>query len=307
MDLTPVIQRLCAFLPQHAVQANQSLKCYTTFRIGGPCDLMAFPENEGQTVRCIQTLREYGVPHLVLGNGSNVLIHDEGIRGCVIKLSHKGDEVVVDNANSTMFVGAGESMMKVAEHAIEHGLAGMEFASGIPGTLGGTVYMNAGAYEHEMKDIVKTVRVLTNEGEILEVDNADMEFSYRKSAAQKKGYLILGATLVLTPDDPKNIRFRVDDFSRRRREKQPLSYPSAGSTFKRPNGFFAAKLIDDAGLKGACVGDAQVSELHAGFIINKGHATCSDVMALMQHIESIVLEKFGVQLKPEVRLLGPTL
>lgn len=307
MDLSPVIQRLRAFLPQHAVQANQSLKGYTTFRIGGPCDLMVFPENEGQTIQCIQTLREYGVPYLVLGNGSNVLIHDEGIRGCVIKLSHKGDEVVVDKTNNTMFVGAGESMMKVAEHAIEHGLAGMEFASGIPGTLGGTVCMNAGAYDHEMKDIVKSVRVLTKEGAILEVDNASMLFSYRKSVAQKNGWLILGATLQLTTDLPENIRFRVDDFSHRRSEKQPLSYPSAGSTFKRPDGFYAAKLIDDAGLKGVCMGDAQVSELHAGFIINKGQATYSDVMALMQYVQRTVLEKFGVQLKPEVRLLGPTI
>ncbi len=307
MDLTPAIASLRAFLPQHAVQVNQSLKCYTTFRIGGPCDLMVFPENEGQTVRCIQTLHDYSVPYIILGNGSNVLIHDEGIRGCVVKLAHKGDEVTVDTADHTMFVGAGESMMKVAEHAIRNGLAGMEFASGIPGTLGGAVYMNAGAYEHEMKDIVKSVRVLTQQGQVLEVDNDAMQFSYRKSVAHNNGWLILGATLQLRPDQPENIRFRVEDFSRRRCEKQPIAYPSAGSTFKRPNGFYAAKLIDEAGLKGVHIGGAQVSEQHAGFIINRGEATCADVLALMKQIQRIVFEKFGVQLKPEVHLFGPTL
>jgi UDP-N-acetylmuramate dehydrogenase len=270
MDWTAVINRLRSFMPQDGVLVNQSLKHFTTFRIGGPCDIMVFPENDEQTVRCIQTLREGGVPYLILGNGSNVLIHDSGIRGCVVKLLHKGDEVMVDELDHIMFVGAGESMMKVAEHAIDYGLSGMEFASGIPGSLGGTVFMNAGAYEHEMKDIVKSVRVLSTDGSVLDVDNAEMQFAYRKSAAQKNGWLILGATLQLSPDDPKAIRRRVDDFSRRRHEKQPLAYPSAGSAFKRPNGFYAAKLIDDAGLKGVRVGDAEVSELHAGFIINRG-------------------------------------
>ena len=241
MDFMPVIARLRSFLPQHAIQVNQPLKCFTTFHIGGPCDLLILPENETQTVQCIQSLREFEAPYFVLGNGSNVLIHDEGIRGCVIKLSHKGDEVAVDKDRHTMFIGAGESMRLVARHAVENALAGMEFASGIPGTLGGTVFMNAGAYEHEMKDIVESVRVLTGDGAVLEVDNEAMCFSYRKSAAQENGWLILGATLKLTPDSPENIQFRVDDFARRRQEKQPLMYPSAGSFFKRPQGQYAAK------------------------------------------------------------------
>ncbi len=307
MELTSVIARLHANLPQHAVKTNQPLARYTTFRIGGPCDILILPENEQQTVRSIQILREHGVPFMILGNGSNVLVHDEGIRGCVVKLAHKGDEVRVDKENHTMFVGAGEGMMRVAAHAIEHGLGGMEFASGIPGTLGGTVFMNAGAYEHEMKDIVKNVRVLTCEGTVMDVENESMGFAYRSSAAEKNNWLIMGATLQLYPDTPDNVQYRVDDFTRRRSEKQPLAYASAGSTFKRPNGHYAAKLIDEAGLKGASVGDAQVSMLHAGFIINRGNATCADVIELMAYIKRTVYEKFGVTLKPEVHLLGPTL
>lgn len=307
MELASVIASLRAVLPQHAIKTNQPLKRYTTFRIGGPCELMIFPENEQQSVRSIAILRTYRVPFFILGNGSNVLVHDEGVHGCVVKLAHKGEEVRVYHADHTMFVGAGEGMMRVAEHAIRHGLGGMEFASGIPGSLGGTVYMNAGAYEHEMKDIVKSVRVLTEDGTVMDVDNASMQFGYRKSAAQQNHWLILGATLQLYPDTPENIQDNVNDFARRRSAKQPLDYASAGSAFKRPNGYYAAKLIDDAGLKGASVGDAQVSTKHAGFIINRGNATCADVMELMERVRQKVFDAYGVMLTPEVRILGPEL
>lgn len=180
----------------------------------------------------------------------------------------------------------------------------MEFASGIPGTLGGTVSMNAGAYEKEMKDIVNSVRILTQEGEIKEISNAEMAFGYRTSAVLKNNWIVLGATLQLQQDDPVEIQARIDDFTHRRRTRQPLEYASAGSTFKRPEGFFAAKLIDDAGMKGYSVGDAQVSEKHAGFVVNKGKASAEDVLVLMSRIQAAVKEKFGVDLKPEVRIIG---
>jgi UDP-N-acetylmuramate dehydrogenase len=307
MEITPIIDHLRAFLPSHAIKESALLKDMTTFCIGGPCDLLVSPEDEEQGVRCINALREAGIPFVVLGNGSNVLVHDEGIRGCVVRFRHRGDEVVVNGDGHTLYVGAGEGMMRVAHFAIKHGLSGVEFASGIPGTLGGTVFMNAGAYECEMKDVVQSVRVLTRGGEVMEIDNPGMRFAYRSSAAQENDWLILGATLRLTPDAPENIRARVEDFSRRRREKQPIDVPSAGSTFKRPQGHFAAKLIDDAGLKGARVGGAEVSTLHAGFIVNRGGATYADVVALMTHIKRVVADRFGVALKPEVRLLGPML
>jgi UDP-N-acetylmuramate dehydrogenase len=307
MDPTPVIARLRAVLREQAVQTDRSMKELTTFRIGGPCDLLVLPQNESEGVECIRTLRDFGYPYVVLGNGSNVLVHDEGIRGCVVKFSHKGDEVTVDNQNHTIYVGAGEGMMRVAYHAIRHGLGGMEFASGIPGTLGGTVFMNAGAYGHEMKDVVQSVRVLTQQGDVREIGNAEMFFSYRHSAAQDNGWMILGATLRLYPESPETIEQKVSDFWRRRSEKQPLHLPSAGSAFKRPEGHYAAKLIDDAGLKGASVGDAEVSFQHAGFIVNRRNASCADVMALMDHIEQTVFERFGVMLRPEIKLLGPTL
>ena len=195
-------------------------------------------------------------------------------------------------------------MMSIAVRCAKEGLAGMEFASGIPGTLGGTVSMNAGAYEKEMKDIVNSVRILTQEGEIKEISNAEMAFGYRTSAVLKNNWIVLGATLQLQQDDPVEIQARIDDFTHRRRTRQPLEYASAGSTFKRPEGFFAAKLIDDAGMKGYSVGDAQVSEKHAGFVVNKGKASAEDVLVLMSRIQAAVKEKFGVDLKPEVRIIG---
>ena len=210
----------------------------------------------------------------------------------------------MDGNAATLYAGAGETMMTIAVRAAKEGLAGMEFASGIPGTLGGTVSMNAGAYEREMKDIVKSVRIVTPEGEIRDVSNEEMAFGYRTSAVPKNNWIVLGALLQMTPDDPGKIQERIDDFTHRRKTRQPLEYASAGSTFKRPEGYFAAKLIDDAGMKGYSVGDAQVSEKHAGFVINKNNASAADVLALMEQIQKTVKEKFGVDLVPEVRVIG---
>lgn len=307
MDVDSIVNRLLAYVNEASLLRDEPLKNHTTFRIGGPCDLMIVPKTQQQIVDTVQTLRACNAPFVILGNGSNVLVHDNGIRGCVIKLTNTGEEVVVDRANARLYAGAGETMMALANRCAREGLAGLESASGIPGTLGGAVYMNAGAYGQEMKDVVYAVRVLTCEGVVQEISHEQMCFGYRTSAAQQNGWMILGATLQLTPDDPAAIAARIADFTRRRRDKQPLMYASAGSTFKRPQGHFAAKLIDDAGLKGAHVGDAEVSTMHAGFIVNKGHASYADVMALMELVERTVMEKFGVKLRPEVRLLGETL
>ena len=304
MQIAAIEQRLLMGIPASMIRRNEPMASHTTFRIGGPCDLFISPETEEQIVFCIQTLRQMQVPMMVMGNGSNVLVRDGGIRGCVVKINSSGAEMQVDPKAQTLYAGAGETMMAIANRCMEEGLTGQEFASGIPGTLGGAVMMNAGAYEHEIGEIIQSVRVLTEEGQVCEIANADMHFGYRTSAATTHRWVVLGATLRLEKADPEQVRAKVQDFTRRRRAKQPLMYASAGSTFKRPEGHFAAKLIDDAGLKGASVGQAQVSEMHAGFVINRGGASARDVLALMQKIQQTVQERFGVTLQPEVKIIG---
>ena len=299
-----VLQRLRAVLPARNILENEPMRLHTTFRIGGPADVLCLPENDEQVAQTVALLKEEQIPFYIVGNGSNILVKDRGFRGCIVKMLHQGREIRVDREAKTLYAGAGETMMSIAVRCAKEGLAGMEFASGIPGTLGGTVSMNAGAYEKEMKDIVNSVRILTQEGEIKEISNAEMAFGYRTSAVLKNNWIVLGATLQLQQDDPVEIQARIDDFTHRRRTRQPLKYASAGSTFKRPEGFFAAKLIDDAGMKGYSVGDAQVSEKHAGFVVNKGKASAEDVLVLMSRIQAAVKEKFGVDLKPEVRIIG---
>ena len=299
-----VLQRLRAVLPAKNVLEQEPMRLHTTFRIGGPADVLCLPENDEQVAGILTILKQENVPFYVVGNGSNILVKDNGFRGCIVKMLHKGSEIRVDGKASTLYAGAGETMMTIAVRAAKEGLAGMEFASGIPGTLGGTVSMNAGAYEREMKDIVKSVRIVTPEGEIRDVSNEEMAFGYRTSAVPKNNWIVLGALLQLAPDDPEKIQERIDDFTHRRKTRQPLEYASAGSTFKRPEGHFAAKLIDDCGLRGLTVGDAQVSEKHAGFVINKNNASAADVLALMEQIQKTVKEKFGVDLVPEVRVIG---
>lgn len=298
------LQRLRAVLPAGRVLENEPMSLHTTFRIGGPADVVCLPENDEQVAHTLAVLKEENVPFYIVGNGSNILVRDGGFRGCIVKMLHQGCEIQVDRGAHRLYAGAGETMMSIAVRCAKEGLGGMEFASGIPGTLGGTVSMNAGAYEKEMKDIVYSVRVLTQAGEIREVDNEDMAFGYRTSAVPQNHWIVLGATLQLEPDDPAEIQARIDDFTHRRRTRQPLEYASAGSTFKRPQGYFAAKLIDDAGMKGHAVGDAQVSEKHAGFVVNRGKASAQDVLQLMGEIQAAVKARFGVELAPEVRVIG---
>jgi len=281
---------------------SEPMSRHTTFKIGGPADYFLTPETEEQLKDTFVAAKSAGLPVMIMGNGSNMLVGDKGIRGAVICLCKKLNSIKVND--SEIYVGSGVLMSKVSSVALSHSLSGFEFASGIPGTVGGGVYMNAGAYGFELKEIIKSVRYMDNDGKIAEILCEDCEFGYRKSIFEKQGYTILGATFKLNKGDATEIRAAIDDYTKRRVTKQPIEKPSAGSVFKRPEGYFAGALVEGAGLKGFSIGGAQVSEKHAGFIINTGNATAKDVLDLIEHIKAVVLEKDGVVLEPEVRLVG---
>lgn len=284
------------------VQTDELMKPHTTFRIGGPADYFIRPGNPEQIAGIIRICREQGLPWFVLGNGSNLLVSDSGYRGVVIQIYKNFSSVEIQE--SAVRVQAGALLSAVAKKAQQQGLSGMEFASGIPGTLGGAVMMNAGAYGGEMKDILREVSVLTGEGEIRILTRDQLKLGYRTSIIKEKGYVVLEAVLELKPGDPQNIEKRMEELKEQRVTKQPLEYPSAGSTFKRPEGYFAGKLIMDSGLRGYRVGDAQVSEKHCGFVINRGNATAEDVLTLIRDVQEAVYSKFQVKLETEIRFLG---
>ncbi len=285
---------------------NEPMKNHTTFRIGGPADVLVCPETEDGFIRGLGWCRRQKIPVYIIGNGSNLLVGDKGFRGVVFKICRNLDKTDIIEEDSVVRVhaGAGVMLAKLAKDVSAEGCGGFEFATGIPGTLGGAVAMNAGAYGGEMKDILKSVRAVDMEGNIREFSLEELELGYRTSRIQKEDWIVLSAEMVFEKGDAGAIMARVDELSRQRREKQPLEYPSAGSTFKRPEGYFAGKLIQDAGLKGYRVGDAMVSEKHSGFVINAGAATAEDVRRLMADVDGRVYEKFGVHLEPEVRLIG---
>ena len=285
---------------------NEPMKNHTTFRIGGPADVLVCPETEDGFIRGLGRCRRQKIPVYIIGNGSNLLVGDKGFRGVVFKICRNLDKTDIIEEDSVVRVhaGAGAMLAKLAKDVSAEGCGGFEFATGIPGTLGGAVAMNAGAYGGEMKDILKSVRAVDMEGNIREFSLEELELGYRTSRIQKEDWIVLSAEMVFEKGDAGAIMARVDELSRQRREKQPLEYPSAGSTFKRPEGYFAGKLIQDAGLKGYRVGDAMVSEKHSGFVINAGAATAEDVRRLMADVDGRVYEKFGVHLEPEVRLIG---
>ena len=298
METTLAHELRCAF-PGLALWENEPMKSHCSFRIGGPADVFAEPGSEAELRELCRFLRENGTEPAIVGNGTNLLVHDEGVRGAVI---HVGETLGgVCREGDTLVAGAGITLAKLAVFAKEQGLAGLEFAHGIPGSLGGAVMMNAGAYGGEMKDVVTSVRYLDENGNICET--AEPEFSYRKSRFTDSRCVILGATLRLTPDAPEAIHDRMLALWAKRSASQPLEKPSAGSTFKRPATGYAAAMIEQAGLKGLTVGGAQVSEKHAGFVINTGSATFADVTALMAKITDAVYGKFGVTLEPEVKIL----
>lgn len=295
-------QELATVLEADQIRREEPLSRHTTFRVGGPAEYLVTPQI-AQIPQVVELCRRYDLPLIVIGNGSNLLIADGGLRGVVMEIGKAASGIrVIDEED--LAVSAGSLLSETAAFAAKEGLAGMEFAAGIPGSLGGAVVMNAGAYGGEMKDILSGVRVLTQRGEIRVRPADELELSYRHSRMMDEQDIVLEARLNLTQDSTAVIRARMEELRKKRVEKQPLEYPSAGSTFKRPEGYFAGKLIEDAGLRGFCVGDAQVSEKHCGFVINRGAATAAQILELMQEVQRRVREHSGVDLEPEVRLLG---
>ncbi len=283
------------------IKIQEAMAKHTTFRVGGPAEVLITPRMD-QLAAVLQLCREHCLPVLVIGNGSNMLVSDEGISGVVIEIGRSMSEITVNGSRITAQAGA--LLSKVAAAATEHCLTGIEFASGIPGSIGGALFMNAGAYGGEMKDVVVSARVMTSEGEICDLSLEELDLSYRHSVVSEKGYIVLDVTLGLENGDPAEIQNRIDELTEKRTTKQPLEFPSAGSTFKRPEGYFAGKLIQDSGLRGHSCGGAQVSEKHCGFVINKENATASDVYRLIKEVQAVVKEKFGVSLETEVKMIG---
>lgn len=295
-------QKFIEILGNNRVLFDEPMSHHTTFRIGGPADVFAMPENYEQIREVLRLCREEKLPFFVLGNGSNLLVSDSGYRGVIIQMDRNMEEIRVEGEE--IHACAGALLSSVAVAARNASLTGFEFAGGIPGTIGGAAVMNAGAYGGELKDVLKEVTVMTREGELLTIPVDKLEMGYRTSIIKTSGYLVLEAVISLKKGDEEKIRAVMKDLSERRTEKQPLDYPSAGSTFKRPEGYFAGKLIMDSGLRGYRAGGAQVSEKHCGFVINAGGATAEDVRTLMEHVIEVVREKYGVTLEPEVKFLG---
>lgn len=317
MDQT-FVKSVIEQLPQLSLMQDEPMKKHTTFRIGGPADYYAEPD-VSQISKLIEIAKACDMPVAVIGNGSNLLVGDKGIRGLVIGIGKGLSAIEVTEAvaqQSTaqdltaqgngriITAGAGAILAAVAAKAAEASLSGLEFASGIPGSVGGAVVMNAGAYGGEIKDVLIDATVLTAEGELKTVTRDELDLSYRHSIVPEKGYIVLSARFRLTPKPKDEIKSYMAELRTKRVQKQPLEYPSAGSTFKRPEGYFAGKLIMDAGLRGYSVGDAQVSQKHCGFVVNKGEATAADVLTLIKDVQETVLKQFGVKLEPEVKMIG---
>lgn len=294
--------KLETILNADAILYDQPMKKYTSFKVGGPVDVLLLPKSEEQIKEVLQLLNGESIPFYIMGNGTNLLVSDKGFRGVVIKICGNYSDYKVEG--DTISAQSGILLSNLAKVALSHNLSGLEYASGIPGTLGGAITMNAGAYDGEMKDVIVSAHVIDKKGNIYEIVNGDLEFGYRTSVIEKRDLIVLSSKVKLTSSPYEQIKAKMDDFTGRRKSKQPLEWPSAGSTFKRPEGFFAGKLIEDCGLKGYQLGGAQVSEKHCGFLINKNNATAMDVYLLIEHIQNVVLDKFGVQLTTEVKKLG---
>lgn len=291
---------------EQAVRLQEPMSAHTTFRIGGPADYFVEPGSESVLKELLLLCRETETPFFILGNGSNLLVSDEGYRGVMISL--RGfDKISFREGESTeagktiMTAGCGVLLSKAAMQAAERGLTGFEFAGGIPGTLGGAVTMNAGAYGGEIRDVILSARVMTKAGDIRELSAEELDLSYRHSIIQEKDLIVLSADFAFAHGDEEQIKEQMRQLNTQRREKQPLEYGSAGSTFKRPEGYFAGKLIQDAGLKGYRSGDVMVSEKHSGFVVNVGKGTCGDAMRVIEHVQRTVYEQFGVELELEVK------
>ena len=294
--------KLTNIIGKDSILVDEPMSRHTTFRVGGPADFFVTPKTKEDVRDVIRVCKEVGMPYYIIGNGSNLLVSDAGYRGVIVQIYKEMNEVKVEG--DLVKAQAGALLSGIAAKALGAELSGFEFASGIPGTIGGACVMNAGAYGGEMKDVLESVTVLTGEGNIIELGRNELELGYRTSVIAKKSYIVLGAVLKLERGDGEKIKTYMDELKEKRVTKQPLEYPSAGSTFKRPEGYFAGKLIEDAGLRGFQVGGAQVSEKHCGFVINRNHATAADIMELMRQVQIRVKENSGVDLEPEVKRLG---
>lgn len=294
--------QLIQVIDEKRVLPDEPMKKHTTFRVGGNADYFVMPQKPEEVKAIVALCKEAEIPYYIIGNGSNLLVSDEGYRGVIIQIYKEMNHIEV--MGDVIKVQAGALLSRVGNVALENELTGFEFAAGIPGTVGGAVVMNAGAYGGEMKDIILNATVLTQEGEIVTLNKEELELGYRTSVIAKKSYIVLEAEYQLQKGDKEAIRGRMDELKTQRVTKQPLEYPSAGSTFKRPEGYFAGKLIQDAGLRGFQVGGAQVSEKHCGFVINQDQATAADIIELMRQVSDKVMQEFGVKLEPEVKTLG---
>ena len=283
------------------IQLDAKMSEHIYFKVGGPVDILLTPSNAEQVKKSISICKENNIPFYVIGNGSNILVRDGGIRGVVIELSNINDITVKENK---IKAECGALLKDVSITAAKESLTGFEFACGIPGSVGGAVFMNAGAYDGEISFVIESAEVINENQEIITLNKDELDLGYRQSVVMQKGYVVISATFALTKGDKEKIDNRISELTARREDRQPLEYPSAGSTFKRPEGHFAGKLIQDAGLKGFTVGGACVSEKHAGFVINKNHGTAKDVLDVIKHVQEEVKRQFGVDLHPEVRILG---
>jgi UDP-N-acetylmuramate dehydrogenase len=297
-----VAKTLQSFVPEENLLLQEPLKNHTTFRVGGPADALIAVENNEQLHHLLHYLNLVEIPCFVMGRGSNLLVSDRGYPGVILTISNKMNHINMEG--TTLTAGGGVLLTSAAQAAYRAGLSGLEFAAGIPGTIGGGTVMNAGAYGGECGSVITAVEVMDKNGSILVLDRETMEFGYRTSAVKHQPFIITKVTMNLTPGDPAQIKAVMDDLAARRREKQPLEYPSAGSTFKRPPGAYAGELIMKAGLRGFSIGGAQVSEKHCGFIINRDNASAADIYKLMTHVREKVADTFHIQLEPEVILLG---
>ena len=282
---------------------DEPMKNHTSFCVGGPAKLLIKPRDEEALVEILKSIRKNNYKYYILGNCTNIIVRDKGFDGIIIKLKNKLNDVK-KVSNKEIYAGTGASMKKISEFAMENSLTGLEFAHGIPGSLGGAIVMNAGAYDGEIKNVVKSVRLLDENLNVIEVPGDEMNFSYRHSLVQERGLIVLGATFSLEDGDKNKIREKYEDFDQRRADKQPLDMPSAGSTFKRPTGYFAGQLIDDSGLRGFTHKGAGISEKHCGFVVNKNKATAQDVLETIEIVQKVVHDKFGVTLEREVKIIG---
>lgn len=301
MYLEKAANELENVLSPEIIKYNEPMKNHTSFKVGGPVDILVTPRAIEQVVSAIEYCKKYNIPYFVMGNGSNLVVRDGGYRGLILKLAELNDIRVEDKR---VIAQSGALLSTTSREALKHNLKGMEFASGIPGTVGGAVAMNAGAYGPEIKDIIEYAVVMDMDCNIFRLNREELNLSYRNSIVCEKNYLVLEASFLLEDGEFEVIKSRMDELNKRRSDKQPLNFPSAGSTFKRPEGYFASKLIDDSQLKGYSIGGAMVSEKHAGFIINYKDATAADVLQLIKKVQEVVKEKFNVDIEPEVKIIG---